>query len=269
MAWQSLLDFLLPAGCVACRRWIPGGETAEGVPVLVCFRCRTLLRSGSWPRCRRCHAPRGTGREAGGRTGAEGCLECRTWLPALSAARYAYTLLSPTSDLVHALKYEGWRELADFMGGRMAAAALAPEPETYPPTAWGAFAAAAVIVAVPTTARRQRSRGYNQAALLADVVAARLGRPVAHRALVRTTAGASQTTLSPQRRRENVRGAFAGGVEAPRVRGRAVILVDDVLTTGATAVEAATALSAVGAGEVRLLTFGRALPGRGFGEEAA
>ena len=269
MAWQSLIDFLLPAGCVTCRRWIPGGETLQRAPILVCFRCRTRLRSGSWPRCRRCHAPRGTGREVGGGTGAEGCLECRTWLPALSAARYAYTLVSPASDLVHALKYEGWRELADFMGGRMAAAALAPEPEAHPSTAWSAFAAAAVIVAVPTTARRQRSRGYNQAALLADVVAARLGRPVAHRALARTTAGASQTTLSPQRRRENVRGAFAGGAEASRVRARAVILVDDVLTTGATALAAATALTVAGAGEVRLLTFGRALPGRDFSEEAA
>ncbi|NNF14720.1 MAG: hypothetical protein HKN72_15945 [Gemmatimonadetes bacterium] len=134
---------------------------------------------------------------------------------------------------------------------------------------WPVFVASAVVVPIATTSARLRSRGYNQAALLAEVVAARLDRPAAREALVRKGAAASQTQLSPERRRENVRGAFSSGASTPTLAGRSVLLVDDVLTTGATALEAAATLRAGGAGEVRLLTFGRALPGRELGEEAA
>lgn len=226
----------------------------------------------------------GTGRDRTVSPSIEACLECRAWPSALAAARYACTLEPPATDLVHALKYEGWRELAAFMGRLMESAATTSEPGAGPgsedeqrygvapkdvPEPWPVFVASAVVVPIPTTPARLRSRGYNQAALLADVVAGRLGRPTECEALVRNRAGASQTALSPQRRRENVRGAFVSGASASKVAGRRVLLVDDVLTTGATAQEAAATLRAGGAVEVRLLTFGRALPGRGCGEEAA
>lgn len=279
----ALLDFLLPAGCMSCRRWIPSGETAGGRRALVCFRCRARLQGGSWPRCGRCHAPRGTGRDLTDPDSTQACLECRGWPADLTAARHAYVLAPPATDLVHALKYEGWRELAGFMGVRMAAAALGQGAEPpagaaekrHPtefrdvPARWPVFIASAVVVPIPTTQGRLRSRGYNQAALLADVAAVRLGRPLVSDALVRARAGASQTALSPERRRENVRGAFEGGGSEPRMAGQNVLLVDDVLTTGATGLEAAKTLRAAGAREVRLLTFGRALPGRDRGEEAA
>lgn len=176
--------------------------------------------------------------------------------------------MPPATDLVHALKYEGWREIADFMGRSMAQAARAPGSEA-PKMEWDEFLADALVVPVATTAARARARGYNQAALLADVVASRLQRPSAPDALVRRIAGTSQTVLSPEERRENVRGAFVAGSRARLVRDRAVLLVDDVLTTGATACEAASALRDAGSAEVRLLTFGRALPGRDEGAQAA
>lgn len=242
-SWAAdLVDLLLPAGCVACRAWLPPREGAA----LVCAACRSRLREAPWPRCARCHHPRGTGR-----ADEPDCLECRPWGEALAGARYAYVLEPPADDLVHALKYEGWPELAALMGGAMARLPL--------PAAEGADR---VVVPVPTTEERLRSRGYNQAALLAERVARAAGAPL-RAPLTRRGGRPSQTTLAPDERRDNVRGVFEAvpGARA-EVADRDVLLVDDVLTTGATAAEAARTLVACGARRVTLVTFARALPTR-------
>ncbi|HET9949126.1 MAG TPA: double zinc ribbon domain-containing protein [Longimicrobiales bacterium] len=238
-SWAGdLLDLLVPAGCVACRAWIPGGRRAP----LVCARCRSRLRVAPWPRCPRCHHPRGGGRPEG-----DECRECAAWPPELARARWAYVLAPPAADLVHALKYEGWAELADFMGDAMARLELPPPgPDT-------------VVVPVPTTPDRLRRRGYNQAELLARRVARARGATVAA-VLARRAGGRSQTELGPHERMENVRGAFVPGADAAAVAGAPVLLVDDVLTTGATAAEAARQLAVLGAREVTLVAFARALP---------
>lgn len=241
-SWGAdLVEILLPAGCAACRTWIPGGRAAP----LVCARCRSRLRVASWPRCPRCHFPRGARR-----ADTPDCLECRDWSPALVAARFAYVLEPPAADLVHALKYEGWRELAALMGDAVAALG---------PSAGAAGAGRPVVVPVPTTTRRLRERGYNQAELLASRVAEVCRAPLVS-ALVRRGDRGSQTSLAPSERRENVRGAFALAAGALAIRGAHVLLVDDVLTTGATASEAAQALSAADPASVTLLAFARALP---------
>lgn len=266
------LDFLLPAGCVSCRSWIPTRSGDEAVSI-VCRRCRSRLATASWPRCPRCHAPRGTGRDP-----ALDCLECRDWPPELARARYAHLLDGPAMDLVHGLKYEGWRELADIMGRAMARTARAELDGTSSVEADRPV----LVVPVPTTERRMRDRGYNQARLLAEVVASDLDRPLAE-ALHRGRAPSSQTTLSPRERRENVRGAFrvaTGPEERPadpedrpadsrKLTGRDILLVDDVLTTGATAGEAARTLAAAGAASVQLLTFARALQSAMGGDRTA
>jgi ComF family protein len=168
----------------------------------------------------------------------------------LAAARFAYVLAHPADDLVHALKYEGWPELASMMGREVARLDLPPG------TLDGS-----TVVPVPTTARRHKMRGYNQAELLAESVAGSLHRPMCH-ALVRASEGRSQTALTPAERRENVRGVFAPATPSdPRVTDAHVLLVDDVLTTGATASEAASTLGGMGARSVTLLAFARALPG--------
>lgn len=100
------------------------------------------------------------------------------------------------------------------------------------------------VLALPLAPPRLRERGYNQSEEIARVLAARLGRPLLHHALVRLRNTASQQGLRLAQRRINVRGAFQA---TPVVAGRHLLLVDDVLTSGATLNEAAAALRRAGA----------------------
>jgi ComF family protein len=188
----------------------------------------------------RCGAPlRSTGRAPQ----LYGCPECVTWPETLALARAACLLQPPADRLVHQLKYRGWRALAAPLARTMAAVDWpvdAHEP--------------ALIVPVPTTTRRIRERGYNQAELLAHEFAAATSRPL--QPLLRRVAGSrTQTTLQPAARAANVAGAFVADRD---VAGAHVLLVDDVLTTGATAAECARVLDRAGACCVRLITFARA-----------
>lgn len=118
----------------------------------------------------------------------------------------------------------------------------------------------APVVPVPTTPSRQRRRGYNQARVLAEAVARRLGVEVLD-ALVRRPGSASQVALPREERRANVSKAFEPGPDGSRIGAVShTILVDDVLTTGATAGAAAAMLAALGTGTVTVAAFARALP---------
>ena len=117
------------------------------------------------------------------------------------------------------------------------------------------------VVPVPTTRKRLRARGYNQARVLAVEVAGRIGAPVVD-ALDRRGDGRSQISLQPGERKANVESVFGLSKGAARVAGGPVLLVDDVLTTGATAAAGAEALGSGGVTSVTVLTFARALPDR-------
>ena len=177
------------------------------------------------------------------------CPDCREWPEALRFARSACLLEPPADRLVHQLKYRGWRALGGPLGQRMAG--LSWPAEAHEP---------AVVTAVPTTARRLRERGYNQAQLLADSLAQATDR-VTLPLLRRVSGTRTQTALQPAARAANVAGAFAPAADAT---GMHVLLVDDVLTTGATAAECAGVLAAAGACCVRLITFVRAFEIRGL-----
>ncbi len=169
-------------------------------------------------------------------------------LPAIAPADLAWVRAACRYDgaakrCVLRLKYDARLGLAEPMARRMLAAAAAV------PT-WATDA----VLPVPLHAVRARERTFNHAGALAAVVGRGLGVPVLAGTLVRTRPTAPQYGLDARHRQRNVRGAFT--VQRPAtVRGRRLLLVDDVLTTGATARACARALTAAGATEVGLLTF--------------
>lgn len=240
----SLTDLILAPICLACSARIAAGDDAR----LVCRRCRSMLRPLPPPCCPRCGAPTlRTGCDPG-----PTCSNCEAWPAALRGARSACLLHPPADVLVHQLKYRGWRALAAPLAERMAATRLPADVE----------AEATICVPVPTTRTRMRQRGYNQAELLARAYAATTGREV-RTLLDRAGSSRSQTALQPLARGANVAGAFRVASGAAAVLRRAhLLLVDDVLTTGATAVECARTLQDAGARCVTLITFARALDAR-------
>lgn len=188
-----------------------------------------------------------------------GCRECRDWPDALDRVRCASLLVPPADRMVYGLKYEGWPEMAEEM-------ACALEPRC---AELAGGLSDPVLVPVPTTPKRRRTRGYNQSEIVTMALSRRTGFPVV-RALRRRERGGSQVALHRDARRANVQGAFEPVEDgAAAVRARALIVVDDVLTTGATAGEVAETLKQAGAGSVRLLAFARALPDRSKRAEGA
>jgi ComF family protein len=229
---DPVLAVVFPSACPACGRLLalPGrGPLCEpcwaSLPrhrALVC-RCGLPLAPGlaACGRCRRGRQPFAAGASLGPYEGA------------LRAA-------------LHALKYGGRRRAAR----RLAEALLEDEAVR------AMVATSDVVVPVPLHPRRLLERGFNQSALLADEIARRAGRPSCPDALARRLDTAPQAGLTAAARRRNVRGAFAVRRRAC-VAGRTVTLVDDVLTTGATALACALPLAEAGARELRLVTVAR------------
>lgn len=241
---RYLLDVLLPPSCLACDEPVRAGDSVR----LVCRLCRSRLRRLPWPHCGRCGAPL----LKTGRQGASQCLECVAWPPAIRAARSAVLLAPPADRIVHQLKYRGWHALARPIGECMAPIVLPSD----------AHEEARLCVPVPTTVERLRTRGYNQAQRIAEAYGALTGRRV-EMLLERSRAQDTQTHLQPAARAANVAGAFrVPRSAAPLLQGAHVLLVDDVLTTGATAAECAVTLVAAGARCVTVVTFARALDAR-------
>ena len=212
----------------------------------ICQSSRTRSRAPAYPRCTLCGAPHGTGLPED-----RVCPEYFDWPPGLVSGRCAVVLTSLANSLAHALKYGGWTGLAEDLADRMVrdvGGSLGLDERVR-------------LVPVPTTPGRLRGRGYNQARKLACGVAARVGGQVVD-VLERIQEGVSQVSLARTERRNNVDGVFSlrAGAES-WVGGQHLVLVDDVLTTGATACAAATAtaLRDGGAETVQLLAFARAL----------
>ena len=161
----------------------------------------------------------------------------------IDAAAFAYVYHGAAVGLVSRLKYGGVYRLAGFMGGDMARAYRFIHPT-----------GADCVTCVPMHPKRRTRRGYNHAALLARELAARVDLPFVE-LLERVRDTPQQAKLEDDARRSNVSGAFRG-LEA--ARGRRVLLVDDVCTTGSTATACARALRAAGAGAVCLVCYAKA-----------
>jgi len=234
MRWRRLLDGLwgvwLPEACAACDQVL--GEGGE----LFCPGCEAQVLEVPGATCRRCGEP---GAFPGGR-----CGRCRARPPAFATAWAAFEHEGAVARAVHRFKYLDRSDLA-----RPLAMAVARR--------WPARLAAEgqVLVPVPLHAARFRQRRYDQAALLAVHLGRALGLPVELDWLTRVRDTPRQVGLDEWQREDNVARAFAA---SGPVAGRRVLVVDDVLTTGATAQEAAATLSGAGAEAVAVATVARA-----------
>ncbi len=216
---------------------------------LACGRCWSRLPLLPKPWCPRCGHPQAA-HPAAHRPATTACRVCAQLHPQCTIARsVCWVPHAASSPMLAALKYQGWWAIADAMAERMVRAGREVLEGLERP----------VFVPVPLASGRLRERGFNQSAHLARALAARTGGVALDAVLVRTRATVSQTQLTPGERLVNVQSAFAVPVlRRAAIRGRSLVLVDDVLTTGATLNACAVALLDGGASQIRYWTFGRA-----------
>ena len=218
----------LPQRCELCA--------APSASELVCAACaRDLPRIGA--ACPVCALPA---------SGGDVCGSCLAHAPAFDATIAAFAYAFPVDRLIHAFKYQGRLALAEWSAGALLAERAQrkrPDPDR--------------LVALPLSVERQRERGYNQAAEIARLVAARSGLPLMSAGVRRIRAAPPQAALPWTARERNVRGAFGCDVDLAGLR---VAIIDDVMTTGATLSELARTLRAAGAAGVENWVVARTLP---------
>lgn len=220
---RSVLDLVFPIHCAGCGR--------EGDAI--CRQCANELDRLTQPYCRVCASPGVSGL----------CSWCSRFPRGFDSLRSPFRFEGPVRDAIHRLKYQGERACAGLLAGLMAEY-LRGNP-----------APVDVLVPTPLHPQRLRRRGYNQSALLAREIGKQLNLPVREELLIRVRNPRPQVeTRSQQERRDNVAGNFHSPAEAS---GLAVLLVDDVATTGSTMSECAFALKAAGAARVHALTLAR------------
>ena len=234
--WRAVSHFFFPQRCSCCRLDLPYKHSAplcaacaaqlKKTGPLVCQRCGRVLPSGG----AHCFACRGSKAEH---------YKCKI-------IRSVFVFEGPARRLVHALKYRQAFTLARYMGAQMAAY-LSQTPQLQ-----------GVNYVMPVALHRKRyyARGFNQSEMLARVVAEQLHLPLDTASLVRVRNTGSQTKLGREARLRNMQGAFVCTVP-DKVKGKVILLIDDVCTTGATLEACAVSLRAAGAKRVVALTYAR------------
>jgi ComF family protein len=229
----ALIDVVLPPRCPGCAEIVDGDDR-------FCAGCFGELQFLGPPQCACCGVPLPHDIDIAAQCGA-----CLADPPAFSRARAPLVYGGPARRVVLALKHGRRLHLARLMARAMLRVA-------------GAMADDAVIVPVPSHRWRLWQRGFNQAAVIARQLARQSGRPLLVDALQRVKPTPSTKGLNRKARLKNVANAFR--VPQPeKLRGRAVILVDDVMTTGATVSACAAKLSKAGARQVEVLTYARTM----------
>ena len=222
---MPLIDLFFPPICVGCARELPSDSSG------LCGSCSATVPELEAPRCPHCAArlPAGILNR-----------DCRTALALhrfFAVAPYRHPMVRAAID---AFKYESVESLAVPLATLLKRSLETALPQARNP----------LLVPIPMHERRLRSRGFNQAALLARVLGALLHLPENEQILARSRDTDQQAKLPHAARAENIRGAFAAIAEEKLDASSTIILIDDVATTGATMKEAAVTLHRAGAREI-------------------
>jgi ComF family protein len=238
-ALGGLVSVLFAAPCRICERAL---TNASRIPI--CESCLAGFERIVEPMCLCCGRPFVSA--VAGQAMLPLCRLCRANFYAFDRARSFAVYGAALSEAMLLLKYEEVTRLGDWFADRLAEIVLRAADEWH----------ADVVVPVPLHSERRRERGYNQTELIARPLAKRLGLKLDARVLIRTKPRPPQLVLSRTEHWRSVRGAYATR-KSPQVDNLRVMLVDDVLTTGATLDACARTLKKAGAAAVLGLTVGR------------
>ena len=251
---HDLVTTLFPADCRCCE-----GPLLQASLVPVCQACMNRAAASAPLACWQCGEAIEHSldledlRFAAQMAASLRCRECRMAEPAFDRAVSCGTYADELRTLIGLMKFDGISRLAKPLGDRLAEAILQLQEIAGPDL---------LVVAVPLSPGRRRHRGFNQSVLLADRALAQLRRTrpswkltPAHSTLKRVRQTEAQFELTARQRRRNLKGAFA---VLENVSGREVLVIDDIMTTGATARECARVLKAAGAAKVWVATLARA-----------
>jgi len=248
-AASSIFSAIFPSECRFCNAPL---SNVSRLPV--CIECSSKILPIAGDRCTVCAQvlPEGYPDKLGdGR-----CFECTRDLPRFARAVSFGAYENELREMIHLLKYQHVRPAAEFLGALIAESAIAMLPQ---------MADEILVLPVPLYKGKLRERGFNQAEMLAHAAVTRLAKTAPHKkfelkasALFRRRATESQVGMSREQRLSNVRGAFAVP-HKDAVKAREILLIDDVLTTGATVSECARVLRRAGAAEVWVATAARAV----------
>ena len=240
----DLVDFVFRPVCLICRGPVEttGLNVIEGTERLICLRCDEKIIEVPEPSCRRCGSHGFLGRR-------EDCGMCRRLPKEFGLMRSASLMKGVGGKIVHLFKYQGWKALAAHLALKVISS----------PWSDADFWDADLLLPVPISRVRRRERGYNQSDVLAEKISELIGIPVGREILERVSWRRPQVGLPYGERLRNVLNAFSVPEHASNVlSGRRVILVDDVITTGATIHACYQALKKGGARGVSCVSFGRA-----------
>ena len=235
---RAAADIVFPPACLNCRQ-------STGAAGSLCAACWAQVRFIERPFCERLGTPFATDLGSDGLLSPEAVANPPVFARARAVAHFDD---GPVRNLVHRLKYSDRMELAKPLGAWMARAGNELLVE------------ADLLVPVPLHRRKLAARRFNQAHALAQAVSAQCGVPADPFVLARIKPTASQVGLSRSQRALNMQGAFCVAEDmAARVAGRAIVLIDDVMTSGATVNAASRVLLRAGAKRVDVLVFARAV----------
>ena len=233
-AAEALTSLFFPPHCAACGADTPGGAH-------LCAGCAGAAKKITAPFCQRCSEP-----FAGAIDGAFTCANCAGRTLHFDCAVARYLSRGVVREFVHRFKYDRHfylrHPLTDWLAETLDDGRIRAQPID-------------ALVPVPLHSARFREREFNQADVLAELLAARTGTPLL-RALERIRYTTTQTRLDRHERMENLRNAFRVR-HTPAVQNRHLVLVDDIFTTGSTVDECARVLRAAGAASVRVVTVAR------------